>query len=260
MDRFSLIGAGRVGLNLIWALQKKGFHLQQVLKKSPDDRHSGQRGDDIAGLVRAADFIFICTQESKIKPLAELISGAAAPQGKVFFHTANSLTSDELSSLHAAGAAVASFSPLQTFIGFHEAEDLFAGITFLLEGDAAAVRLARSIAARLQAKVLEVEKADKVYFHMAAIAAANFLIANLQFAEGQLQRTAARPGLNILFPLLERTLKNIEKFGLAPALSGPLKRGEYGLLEKHCRALSGAEREYYRALLDYLRKKPVCGA
>jgi predicted short-subunit dehydrogenase-like oxidoreductase (DUF2520 family) len=257
MDRFSVIGAGRVGLHLSQALQKIGFQLQYIFKKALNNNYLSHITNDISKLVRDSDFVFICVQESKIKPLAELVSNDAAPRGKIFFHTANSLTSDELLPLRRAGAAVASFSPLQTFINFQEAEELFSGITFLLEGDEAAVRLARRIAVKLQARVLAVRKQDKMYFHMAAIAAANFLIANLKFAERQLQRTAARPGLDILFPLLEQTLRNIEKFGLAPALSGPLKRGEYGLLEKHCQVLSGTEREYYHLLLGYLQEKPA---
>jgi predicted short-subunit dehydrogenase-like oxidoreductase (DUF2520 family) len=202
MDRFSVIGAGRVGLHLSQALQKIGFQLQYIFKKALNNNYLSHITNDISKLVRDSDFVFICVQESKIKPLAELVSNDAAPRGKIFFHTANSLTSDELLPLRRAGAAVASFSPLQTFINFQEAEELFSGITFLLEGDEAAVRLARRIAVKLQARVLAVRKQDKMYFHMAAIAAANFLIANLKFAERQLQRTAARPGLDILFPLL----------------------------------------------------------
>ena len=155
-----------------------------------------------------------------------------------------------------AGAAVASFSPLQTFINFQEDEELFSGITFLLEGDKVAVQLARRLAARLQAKVLEVQKQDKVYYHMAAIAAANFLIANLQFAEQQLQRTAGRPGVEILFPLIEQTFHNIKKYGWRKSLSGPLKRGETGLLKKHENLLSGIEKKIYQLLLSYLQENP----
>lgn len=78
---------------------------------------------------------------------------------------------------------------------------------------------------------------------MTAIAAANFLIANLQFAEQQLQRTAGRPGVEILFPLVEQTFHNIKKYGWRKSLSGPLKRGETGLLKKHESLLSGIEKK-----------------
>lgn len=254
MDRFSVIGAGRVGLNLSQALQKKGFQLQYVFKKALNNHYPSHITNNICKLVQNSDFIFICVQESKIRPLAELVSAGTAPLGKIFFHTANSLTSDELLPLRLAGAAVASFSPLQTFIGFQEDEELFSGITFLLEGDEAAVRLARRIATQLQAKVLEVRKQDKMYFHMAAIAAANFLVANLKFAERQLRRTAARPGLEILFPLVEQTFRNIKKFGWRSSLSGPLKRGEVDLLKKHEGILAGSEKKIYQILMRYLQE------
>lgn len=254
MDRFSVIGAGRVGLNLSQALQKKGFQLQYIFKKALNNKYPAHITKDISKLVQDSDFIFICVQESKIGPLAELVSTETAPLGKIFFHTANSLTSDELLPLRLAGAAVASFSPLQTFIRFQEDEELFSGVTFLLEGDEAAVRLAGRIAVQLKARTLAVPKQDKVYFHMAAIAAANFLIANLKFAERQLDRTTAKPGLDILFPLVEQTFHNIKKYGWRKSLSGPLKRGETGLLKKHESLLSGSEKKIYRLLLQYLQE------
>ena len=254
MDRFSVIGAGPVGLNVSQALQKNGFQLQHVFKKALNNYYPAYITNDISKLVRDSDFIFICVQESKIKPLAELVSAETVPLGKIFFHTANSLTSDELLPLRLAGAAVASFSPLQTFISFQAEEELFSGITFLLEGDKTAVRLARCIATRLKARVLAVRKQDKMYFHMAAIAAVNFLIADLQFAERQLDRTAARPGVEILFPLLEQTFQNIQKYGWRKSLSGPLKRGETGLLKKHEKMLSGSEKKIYHLLLKYLQE------
>jgi predicted short-subunit dehydrogenase-like oxidoreductase (DUF2520 family) len=256
MNRFSVIGAGNVGLNLISSLQKKGFVLSHIFKKTAGNHFASHLTADVARLVADSDFVFIAVQESRIRAAAQFISEHAAPQGKVFFHTANSLTSDELRPLQKAGAHVASFSPLQTFIHFCQEDELFSGSSFLLEGNPAAVRLARRIAAKLHARVLLVDKRDKMYFHMAAIAAANFLIANLKFADRQLQKTAGRPGLEILFPLLDQTLSNVKKYGWQEALSGPLQRSESWLLVKHCRMLAGIERKYYRMLLAYLREKP----
>lgn len=253
MNRFSVIGAGYVGLNLIHALQKNGYALQHVLAKAKGGLFASYLTSDMAELVRAADFVFITVQESKIKAVAQAVAAAAAPRGKIFFHASNSLTSEELLPLSQAGARVASFSPLQSFIGFREEEDLFAGITFLLEGDKAAVALARRIAADLQARVLPVRREDKMFFHMAAIAAANFLIADLKFAERQLQRAADRPGLEILYPLVEQVLRNVKKIGWSDSLSGPLKRGETGLLARHEGLLSGDEKKIYHLMLQYLK-------
>jgi len=254
MNRFSVIGAGYVGLNLIRSLQKNGYVLQHIFQKARGGYFASRLTSDMAELVRAADFVFIAVQESKIKAVAQAVAAHAAPRGKIFFHAANSLTSDELSPLRRAGARVASFSPLQTFIGFREDEDLFAGITFLLEGDKAAVTLAQRIATDLQARVLPVRKTDKIYFHMAAIAAANFFIAGMKFAERRLQQTSGRPGLEILFPLVEQVLRNVKKIGWRDSLSGPLKRGETGLLAKHESLLAANEKKIYHLLLKYLQE------
>ena len=90
MNRFSLIGAGRVGSNLSHALQKKGFQLQYVFKKALHNQYPSHITNDISKLVQDSDFIFICVQESKIRPVAELVCAATAPLDKIFFHTANS--------------------------------------------------------------------------------------------------------------------------------------------------------------------------
>lgn len=254
MNRFSVIGAGYVGLNLIRSLQKNGYILQHVFQKAKGGCFAAHLTSDMAELVRTADFVFIAVQESKIKAVARTVAAHAAPRGKIFFHVSNSLTSDELSPLRRVGARVASFSPLQTFIGFQEDEDLFSGITFLLEGDKAAVTLARRIAADLRARVLRIRKADKMYFHMAAIAAANFFIADMKFAEGRLRHTSGRPGLEILFPLVEQVLCNVKKIGWRDSLSGPLKRGETGLLAKYESLLVGNEKKIYHLLLKYLQE------
>lgn len=257
MKRFSVIGAGYVGLNLIRSLQKNGYVLQHIFRKAKGGHYPSYLTRDLAELVRAADFVFIAVQESKINAVAQAVAAQAAPRGKVFFHASNSLTSDELLPLRSAGARVASFSPLQTFIGFRKNEDLFAGITFLLEGDRAAMTLARRIAADLQARVLPVCKVDKMLCHMAAIAAANFFIADMKFAAGRLRQTSGRPGLEILFPLVEQVMRNIKKFGWRDSLSGPLKRGETGLLAKHERLLAGNEKKIYHLLLNYLQENSV---
>jgi len=256
MNRFSLIGAGYVGLNLTASLQKKGYVLQHIFQKAKGGHFASRWTSDLAELVRSADFILIAVQESKIKAVAQAVAAQAALQGKIFFHASNSLTSDELSPLRRGGARVASFSPLQTFIGFREDEDLCAGITFLLEGDKKAVTLARRITADLQARVLLISAGDKMYLHLAAIAAANYFIAGMKFAEGRLRQTSGRPGLEILFPLVEQVLGNVKKTGWRNSLSGPLKRGETGLLAKHESLLAGQEKKIHHLLLKYLKENP----
>ncbi|UCH96591.1 MAG: DUF2520 domain-containing protein [Candidatus Aminicenantes bacterium] len=257
MKRFSIIGAGNLGAYLIDSLVKNGYSLKYIYKKSKTGGFDFAITGDIRLLVEQSDFIIISTQESKIREAAELAAVSSHPKGKVFFHTSNSLTSDELASLKKKGAHVASFSPLQTFPGYsaRNSEHVFNGIYFLVEGDQKAVHLARQIAADLGAYVLAVEKSEKIYFHIAGVAASNFLIAILELAERQLKKVGTHD-IKILLPLIRQTLKNVESGGVAASLTGPVKRKEMDIVKKHLEVLekNPDEAALYKALAKFLQK------
>jgi predicted short-subunit dehydrogenase-like oxidoreductase (DUF2520 family) len=254
---FSVIGAGNLGTHLIHSLVNRGYHLRDIYLKSKFGLFPDAITGDIQGLVAHSDFIVIATQESKIPGVVHLLSLCPHVRGKIIFHTANALTSDALGLLKQKGAHVASFSPLQTFPPFHSdtPADVFAGIYFLAEGDPEAIIVAQAIAAHLHAQLIEVEKEKKVYFHIAAVAASNFLISILKLADHQLHKTGdSHPPLdiNLLLPLIYQTLENVRANGLEASLTGPFKRKEMAIIEKHLALLDREDATLYRALTHYL--------
>jgi predicted short-subunit dehydrogenase-like oxidoreductase (DUF2520 family) len=262
VKQFSIIGAGNLGTHLIYSLVNKGYILKYIYKKAkyPNPEFKAAIEDDIGLIVEQSDFIIISTQESRIREAAEWAAVSSNPGGKIFFHTSNSLTSDELIGLAEKGAGTASFSPLQTFAGTGPSskENLFKGIFFLAEGDREAVKLAEKIAGDLEAHVLEIDKEDKPYIHIAAVSASNFLVAILKFAEGQLKKVGAGcrvpMDIKVLLPLIKQTLKNVESRGVEASLTGPVKRKEIGIIKKHLDMLAGDEKELYKALSTFLNK------
>ena len=253
MNNFSVIGAGDLGTRLTHALVEKGYGLKYIYKKSKYNGFAGLVTGDMGLMVRESDFIFISTRESQIAEAARW-AAASDPAGKVFFHTSNSLTSDELSLLKEKGALTASFSPLQTFAGNDEnsiGSDLFKGVYFLAEGDEPALRLAREITVRLGARLLVVEKSKKIYFHIAAVCASNFLISILKLSENQLKR-AGEFDMNVLLPLIRQTVNNVETKGVDASLTGPVRRKEMGIINKHLDHLEGEDAALYKALTDFL--------
>lgn len=273
MKRFSVIGAGNLGINLINSLIKKRYQLQYIYKKTRYDAFTSHLNNNVDLLVKESDFIFISTQESKISAAADLIAAEADPVNKIFFHTSNSLTSERLQRIKERGGITASFSPLQTFVDYAPGTDLFSGIYFLAEGDRQALTLAEEIANNLNANILFVEKEEKKYLHLAAVAAANFLISILKFAENQLHKAnrekPAQPqdthlagkfkkrkeyNLGIMLPLIKQTLNNVAAKGVGASLSGPLQRKEYDIIEKHLALLEQDEADFYNILTAYLKK------
>jgi len=259
VKRFSLIGAGKVGANLIHALVKKGYDFRYAYKKAKYECFAPRLSKDIGLIVQESDFIFIATRESQIAEAADLIARQADPAGKIFFHTSNSLTSDQLRPIKEKGGFTASFSPLQTFVDFCPEIDLFRGIYFLTEGENQALRAAKEIADKLEAHILVVEKEEKSNLHIAAVSSSNFLISILKFAESQLKK-CDRPGrdrgydIRIMLPLVKQTLHNVEQKGVQASLTGPLKRKEFAILEKHLSLLAQDEAAFYRTLTGYLKQ------
>jgi predicted short-subunit dehydrogenase-like oxidoreductase (DUF2520 family) len=259
VKRFSLIGAGNVGLNLIQSLVKKGYDFRYIYKKAKYDYFSSRLSEDIGSIVRESDFIFIATRESQIAEAAHLIARQSDPAGKFFFHTSNSLTSEQLRPIKEKGGFTASFSPLQTFVDFKPGCDLFRGIYFLIEGDDRALQAAQKIADKLEAFILVVDKEEKNHFHIAAVSSSNFLISILKFAESQLKKCAL-PGrdrkydIRIMLPLIKQTLQNVEERGIDASLSGPLERKEFAILGKHLSLLAQDEADFYRTLTGYLKQ------
>ncbi|MCP5104767.1 MAG: DUF2520 domain-containing protein [bacterium] len=254
----SVIGAGNLGSHLINALRAKGYPLKYIYRKSKFDCFASFLEEDMGVLVRESDIVFLCTQESRIPGAVASAAASADPAGKFFFHTANSLTSDELLPLKEKGAFTASFSPLQTFLAFKpgappDVRDagLFKGVYFLAEGDEEALTAAEIIAGDLGAHMITVEKSKKIYFHIAAVCASNFLISILKLSENQLKK-AGGGDMNVMLPLIRQILKNVETKGVDASLTGPVKRKEMEVVNRHLRHLAGDDAVLYKALTDFL--------
>ncbi|MCP5051862.1 MAG: DUF2520 domain-containing protein [bacterium] len=257
MRHFSVIGAGNLGTYLAQGLVNAGYDLSHIYKKSKYGQFLSVVTHDIPGLVKRSDFIVIAVQESRVGEVVELVSASPGLEGKIIFHTSNSLTSDHLNFLREKGAVVGSFSPLQTFPAFDpvNVKNVFDGVYFLAEGDSGAIGLVEDICVRLNAKLLRVDKDKKIYFHIAAVAASNFLISILKLSERQLRKAGNQgepPDISVLLPLVRQTLKNVESKGVEESLTGPFKRKEAGVIERHLELLDKDDAALYKALTDFL--------
>jgi len=248
---FSILGGGNLGVNLTYALSSKGYRFKYVYKKSKFKIYSSNIEKSLKKIVLNSDVFFLSVQESRIEDLVKEIENVGNLSEKIFFHTSNSLTSDELIPLKEKGALVASFSPLQTFSSFYNDEDIFKSVCFLFEGDGEALKTAKKISSDLGAHCMEVEKSLKIYFHIGAVASSNFLNSLMRFADIQIKKGGGND-YKILLPLVRQTLNNIEKNGLEMSLTGPADRKENEIILKHMELLSGEDKKLYEILTNLL--------
>ncbi|MEN8221703.1 MAG: DUF2520 domain-containing protein [Acidobacteriota bacterium] len=247
MISYSVIGAGNLGASLIHALSEKGYKLKYIYRRSRYSQFDQKVENDLQKIVSASDVIFISVQESGIRDVVSEIVPLENISEKIFFHTSNALTSEEMAVLKEKGGLVASFSPLQTFPDFEKDIDMFKGVYFLSEGDPAALETADRIAEDLNAFNLKVNRNTKAFFHIGAVISSNFLNSLIRFSDIQIKK-GGDFNYEILLPLVKQTLKNIECKGIDKALTGPVSRGESEIVTKHLNMLEGKEKELYKLL------------
>jgi len=196
--------------------------------------------------VLAAQVILITTPDHSVAEVAGELAriGAEELRGKIVLHTSGALSSSVLDAVKKCGAAVGSMHPLQTFSGVGVPP--LDGKVFAIEGDTPAVRMARQIARSLGAVPVHIEGSKKPLYHAAgALAAGNVLAlleaaTRLMTAAGMKRREAVRA----LLPLTRQVLENFERLGPRAAWTGPLSRGDYGVVAAHMEAMKDLPPEF----------------
>ena len=255
----SIVGPGRVGRALGRQLKETGWQIVIVAARSEGSAKRGARfigaGRAVAGLpatVAAASTILLAVPDDELGTVACELAKAAGEdlRGKVVLHTSGAVNASVLAPVCGYGAAVGSMHPLQTFNGVNVPP--LEGRVFAIEGDEAAVRVARRIARSLGGVPVGIAADKKPLYHAAGAFAAGLSLA-LEEGGVQLMMTAGlkrREAQNALLALTRQVLEHYEKLGPQKAWTGPLSRGDYGVVASHERALSELPGEFldaYRA-------------
>ena len=125
----------------------------------------------------------------------------------------------------------------------------FEGKVFAIEGDTAAVRIIRQMVRELGATPVHIEGSKKPLYHAAGALAAGDVLAlmeaatRLMTAAGMKRREAVRA----LLPLTRQVLENFERLGPRSAWTGPLSRGDYGVVAAHMEAMNDWPAEFVQA-------------
>jgi len=249
----AMVGAGRVGRALGRRLHELGWRIGPVVTRAPQTARAAVRaigaGSAFAGLTRrvlAADAVLIATPDRAIESVAARLArmGGAEWRGKVVLHTSGAYDSTVLRPLVRCGAAVGSLHPLQTFSG--HAPPRLEGALFVVEGDAAARRLARRLVRQLGGAAILLRGRDKPAYHAAGAFASGHALAILEAATRILMALGftRRQATRALLGLTRETLDNLERLGPQAAWTGPLSREDLGTVERHVRALRRFPRPY----------------
>jgi predicted short-subunit dehydrogenase-like oxidoreductase (DUF2520 family) len=257
--KIAIVGPGRLGTALATSLRRAGYRISEVI--APARKASQQRARKLALGVGAraatvhsawldSDLIWFCVPDGQIAEAAGALAGKASWSGKIAFHASGALASDELGILRKRGASVASVHPLMTFV--RGSIPSLAGVSFAVEGDPKAVRIARRIVRDLKGDAFPLAKSKKAAYHAWGAFTSPLLVAALVAGE-EVARTAGLPAQvarKRMLPIVAQTLANYAALGPEGAFSGPIVRGDVAVIRKHLRVLRStpAAREVYLAL------------
>src|SRR4030042_1886953 len=246
--KIAIVGAGVVGTALAYLFKEKGYQLvglagsgEESLKKASSLVGSKVRTTTVPEEITAeADLVFITTSDSAIQEVCDGIAGKGGFRpGQIVVHTSGSLPSTILKSAQDRGALIASCHPLQSFADVKEAVKIIPSSIFNLEGDPKAIPILTELVEELGGKPLPIDTREKPLYHAAAVVACNFLV-TLVYLSYRLFEAIGIPqdaDSTALLPLVKGTVNNIEHLGPVKALTGPIARGDVGVIKGHMEAL-----------------------
>src|SRR6202049_1022012 len=267
--RIALVGAGKVGGALAVSVRRAGYSIDSIVTRpgvaslrraSRLARQVGSRAV-ISGARIRAGVIWFCVPDGEIASAAQSLALQIRGQPIVALHSSGLLSSDQLDALRRSGANVASVHPLMSFVP--ESRPSLAGVSFAMEGDAAAVRMAKRIVKDLRGVPFLIRKKDKAAYHAWATFASPLLTALLATTERVAVAAGVKPRIarRRMMPIVSQTVVNYATLGAPASFSGPFARGDVKTINRPLRVLRRIPTagEVYQALagasLKYLPTK-----
>ncbi len=224
-----IFGAGKVGRGLARALGGAGCRvtLRAQRKGLPTRRIE-------------ADLVIVAVRDRDIGPTAEALRDRrlVGHRKVAIVHCAGSQGPEALAAVRGPKVAVAQMHPMISFASPTFAPSLDRG-QLHVDGDAAAVRVARALGKRLGMSPRTIPGLDRVAYHAAAGLVANGAAALSAGAIELLGKAGvdAPTAAAMLGPLLRSVAENVERLGMPEALTGPVRRGDAGAVGKHLETL-----------------------
>ena len=232
--RIALVGAGRVARALVIALGRAGLPVVAVGSRHPERLSSASYPQPCTPqqAVDQADLVLLTVADDAITPVAAALRWRV---GQAVVHCSGATEVAALDPAAQAGAHIGGFHPLQIFSDPEQAAQRLAGSTAAIEAGPVLMPVLRALATALEMRATVLPPGMRVRYHVAAGYAASFLLPVLQEAVALWASFGVdeAEALQALLPLSRGTLEAAQARGLAGAVSGPIARGDLGVVGRH---------------------------
>ncbi|MGH8887459.1 MAG: Rossmann-like and DUF2520 domain-containing protein [Egibacteraceae bacterium] len=268
MTRVAIIGPGRVGTALALALPRPTYEVSAVAGRGQPalDAFTARLPETtvkpLARVAADADLVLVCVPDDA---LAEVVRHVATAGGvrdpSRWVHTSGGYGTEVLMPAQLAGAAVAACHPAMTFPDPDRGLQRLAGVSWAVTADSARdLAWARALVADLRGSPVTVPGHVRARYQAGLAMGSNATAAVVTFARDLLLGAGIRDPNAFLGPLATASAAGAAERG-ASALTGPVRRGDAGMIRRHLdelRAVSPEAVEPYVALsrlaLRYARR------
>lgn len=226
MMRISIIGAGKVGLNMFETLRKKkDVKLVSLFNRSIEKILHYRKKVFITNNIneiKKSDIYIISTKDDSIKKISEKIIG----RDGLIVHTSGS-TEMKILSIHKNFGV---FYPLQTLTEGKIAD--FKKIPICVEANNEInYKILKKLTKITGSKYYQVDSKQRIALHVSAVFACNFT--NYLFSKAYDICRSNKIPFDILFPLIRETLGKIEENNPSEIQTGPAIRKDLSTIKKH---------------------------
>lgn len=247
MLTINVIGCGRVGKTLAKLIKEKNLGLIGGLLNSTYE--STQAAVKFVGEGKScktiselptADIYLIATRDDLIEQTcSNLVKETTLKKGAIVIHCSGSLSSDILKDAQQVGCYTLSIHPIKSFANPETSVATFLGTYCAYEGDEKALAVIGPLFQSMGAVLFSIKKELKTLYHAAGVIANNYLV-GLHHTAYQCYLSAGvdeKTSYKVASMLMNDALKNLQTSNHKQSLTGPLARGDTGVINKHLSSL-----------------------
>ena len=244
-----VVGAGNVAYHMVRAIWKSDHSLEGLFSRNESDARSATRGEkvdvysEMKDIPSSADIYIICVNDDAIADVVNDLP-QAIKDSKIIVHTSGSVALDVLKSAKNQGVLY----PVQTFTKGRKMN--YDDIPYCInansdETEDALVELANSVGGTTT--IMSDDDRQKV--HVSAVMINNFVNHLIHKSESILESNDIP--LDILQPLLRKTIAKQAKIGSYDAQTGPAIRNDKSTIATHIDLLTDPlDKDIYQAITN----------
>ncbi|MFV0147995.1 DUF2520 domain-containing protein [Empedobacter falsenii] len=250
MSSIVILGAGNVAFHLTRALIENTCNVRQIFNRTLE--HAREIGEanrisytDKISEIEKADVYIIASADSGIEEFSHYI-----PYDDVLVvHTSGSSPMTVLKGDYRKGV----FYPLQTFS--KERTMRYDNIPFFIEAENPEdLKTLNDLGNRISNEVHVLNFASRMQVHMTGVWANNF-VNHLYYIAGNICEQNNVP-FDVLLPLIQETANKVIEMNPKDAQTGPAKRGDQVIIDRHLEALQDDSRllQIYQIMTDSIKR------